>query len=576
LRLWLLKAVVIVNVGGMLLFTDVSKGQIPSTQGSLKEGLRSVSGETQIPGALMPTTTIIKARALEAPIDPETYILGPGDFLGIAFRGGSEGFYQEQLTPEGNLIVPLAPMLKLSGLTLSAAIDTIHARWLPLFPATEIDISLIGIRTFLVTVTGAVVKPGIYEVSPADRTSTLIELAGGLLTESFWRNIYKSELASASRTFADLRTQLNLRLASRNCVIVRREGETIAVDPLKFERGIEEAINPTLQQGDKLIVGFQSDNSPTIEIAGAVPLPGCYEWRRGDRIRDLIAVAGGFLPDAKLKEVQLTHFNEQGLRESIEVNLQNSVASDTVTNRLLEAGDLIFIRFSHEKPQRIAVTVEGEVRYPGTYPAVEHATRLSDIIAMAGGFTEEAFLRGARVKRELDKDGFLEIERSPEVYRSTTYRSSVSEQFKLFSNRWENHNLLAVDFVELFEKHNASYDYLVEDKDVIQIPNRKSHVLVMGMVKTPGLYPYIEGWNYKDYIRTAGGLATNARPGMIRLVSYESTVWRKPSASSVIGPGDLIFVPEAPERFGWNTFKDVFMVASQAATVLIVILNFIK
>lgn len=509
---------------------------------------------------------------LEGPVDPDTYILGPGDVLTVSMRGGMEGIFQPVVTPDGNLIIPMAPMMTVSGLTLKVAIDSLKKKWGSHFPGTDLDISLFEIRSFLVTVTGAVPRPGLYEVTAADRASKAIALAGGLLTRDYWQLQYQSLLKSA-KNLDRVEAQLDWEISSlRNSVIIHRDQSHADLDLLKFDRLHDPSSNPVLNEGDHIIVGYESQQAPTIEIAGAVRIPDVYEWREGDTVGDLIRLAGGFLPEAQPDSVQFTSFDLHGKRT--EKTLSLSAGGETEENIFLHAGDLLFVPFRAAAPRRITVTVEGEVRYPGIYPAIENVTRISEIIKMAGGFTEDAFLRGSRLERQLEKDGYIERELNRHDVVQNYYRTSVQEQFRMFSSRWYGQNQVSVDFQALFEEGDDQYDVIVEDNDKIVIPDQKTNVLVMGMVEVPGLYPYVEGWNYRDYIDAAGGFTDNARKGITRLVSYGSPVWKKARRSYEIGPGDLIFVPEAPDRFAWNNFKDVFRVASQAATVIIVILNF--
>jgi protein involved in polysaccharide export with SLBB domain len=90
-------------------------------------------------------------------------------------------------------------------------------------------------------------------------------------------------------------------------------------------------------------------------------------------------------------------------------------------------------------------------------------------------------------------------------------------------------------------------------------------------VNNPGLIHYVPGENFHYYIQKAGGYSWNARKGMLRLIKAHSGTWMKPKKSTPIEIGDTIFVPEKQEVDWWELSKDLLLVASQVATVLIMI-----
>lgn len=470
----------------------------------------------------------------------------------------------------------MAPMVKIDGLTLDKAIAHIHQSWDNKFPGTVLEITLFEIRTFRVTVSGAVVEPGMYEATPADRVAGLLAIAGGVKSRDYYLEVFKDNLELPVRTLDDIKDEYNFNYASmRNCWLIRRSGELIHVDLLHYRRGGGDKKKSTLLDGDKIVVNYISENAPTTEIGGAVSIPDEYEWVEGDRIEDLLAIAGGALPNADLTQVTLTRFNEVSIEGSRIIDMTPVLSGETESPELLP-GDLIFVKYKDGQAERKSVYITGEIESPGVYPIVDGVTTVQDIVKLAGGFTGNAFLHGATVKRNIPRNNFQEREALRLLAEPSQQRQTTEQQYLMFQRRWEGFNRLGLDFSTLFddEKGDANNFFHLEDGDVIEVPNQKRSVLVIGTVLHPGLYPYIKDWTYIDYIRNAGGYASNSRPGLARMVSYESNMWMKPNKKTPVQAGSVILVPEAPPNYGWTMFKDILLVASQAATIIVVILNF--
>ncbi len=545
-----------------------------STSPSESGGLMGAGGEYAMDAGYVSGPA---PNALEAAIDPDTYILGPGDELGISMRGTIDSYYRVRINPEGVVLIPLASPVNVAGMTLTEASVFLRNRWNSQFQGTEISVTLVDIRLFRVSVTGAVVNPGTYGASPADRASALIPMAGGIFSEEYWRQYYSVELQQQMLTYERMKLLYDIRETSlRRAELIHRDGSVERVDLLRFERTGEVEYNPMLQSGDRLVVAYRSELYPPVQVSGAVAIPDQFEWIDGDNVWDVIQMAGGALEFSCLDSVRLTRFGANGIENVVELDLtRDGPVSDRMTEVM--PGDIIFIRPQANRPRQVTVIVEGEVIYPGTFAISEGTTRIEDVIELAGGFTDNAYLRGARIWRKKEESDFrmVEYRRAQEI--PSLDRATIEAQYYQFGYRWQGYDRVGVDFELLYGGNGSDeFNFFLEDGDVISVPSRQLSVLVMGQVRRPGRYPYREGWNYRDYVETAGGYAQNSRPSFIRWVEYQSSVWQKPSRRSVIGPGDMIFVPEAPERYTWSLFKELLMVASQAATVILVIQNVMR
>jgi polysaccharide biosynthesis/export protein len=493
------------------------------------------------------STSQQSSMALDAPIDPDTYILGPGDLLGISLRGGMGVYYNSVISPEGNLIIPQLPMLKLDGLSLTNAKQMIVESWSNDIGDIPIDISLLQMRQMRVSVGGSVKYPGQYVVTPADRALTLIELAGGLTDEA----------------------------SERHAVLISVTGQRTPVDFLRYRRFGSREVNPLLSAGAHLVVEpvMPADDISFIEVGGAVVFPQTYEWIEGDVVLDVIEVSGGFRSVADQDSILLTRFVE-GKPVTEAVDLSNAQYG---RGPALQSGDLVYVPHDLSKtPTRASVLVRGEVERPGRYPIMADHTRLLDLLEQAGGMTGDAYLRGSRVWRLRSESSRImqEIERLDTTEAALIARSDAN--FLRDYKRSMDRDYVDVDFVELLDGDDqavAENNIVLVDSLVVNIPRKVYHIRVLGAVERPGVYSFREGWDYKDYIKEAGGYLKEADKRNVRQLDYQGSQFLLARNDLPVYAGDTIFIPEKWLPPFWDVFTQYFAVFLQAATLTVLILT---
>ncbi|MEL6200484.1 MAG: SLBB domain-containing protein, partial [Pseudomonadota bacterium] len=205
--------------------------------------------------------------------------------------------------------------------------------------------------------------------------------------------------------------------ADQGYILIRREpAEDGRIDVLSADLNAalaapESNTNPGLQPRDQVIVfelgpargaeledvleqlRVQSGDGSevrTVSIAGQVRAPGDYPLESGMTIRDLLRAGGGFTDAAFLGEAELTRYviGEDGSRQTrlLSIDLEAVLAGDSLANEILSAYDYLNIREIPEWRGQETVSVQGEVRFPGTYP-IKRGETLSSLIARAGGLT---------------------------------------------------------------------------------------------------------------------------------------------------------------------------------------------
>ena len=352
---------------------------------------------------ISPLTSLV---GVESPIISEKYVLMPGDRLLVTVMGSVSYSYDAWVTYEGkitvnmpttsyapaydagtkrNLDIDVVDVVAVSGLTMKAAQDTLTAVMNRYFRNVKVKLTLTGLRSAIVFVTGEVQYPGAYNASPVERVSQVVAKAGGL-----------SPLGS--------KTKINLL----------RDGRLYAiVDIERFENEGDLMANPFVESGDVIYV-------PAVEglvtVKGAVfgrgeyrirasalttekerVGEGIYELRSGERVFDLLRKAGGITPWADLSNCYVDRLvvGGGGVRKKIPVDLHRVIfANDSTQNIMLLNADIIVV-----PPINTLVYVEGEVTKPGAYTFTPNL-RVQDYIGQAGGPTDVASPKNVYVVRK--------------------------------------------------------------------------------------------------------------------------------------------------------------------------------
>jgi protein involved in polysaccharide export with SLBB domain len=275
-------------------------------------------------------------------------------------------------------------------LTLKQAKDSLHTVFLYYFRNIDVDITLIGMRQFMVFVAGEVVRPGIVPALPIDRVSVSVGLAGGVTT-----------------------------LGSRSGVQIFRQRELVAIANLDdFERNGNTASNPLVRDGDVIVVPRMERS---VTIRGAVfgrrgyelrvaeltatrerTSEGLYELIEGERVSNLITKAGGITPWADALQTYVQRGDDK-----IKVDL-NAVLTDPQheDNIELADGDVLIV-----PSVNTLVYVQGQVVNPAAYP-FQANLRATDYIGIAGGPLSDANMSGTHVQRGDEK---LSIKKDPVI-----------------------------------------------------------------------------------------------------------------------------------------------------------------
>jgi protein involved in polysaccharide export with SLBB domain len=371
----------------------------------------------------------------------------------------------------------------------------------------------------------------------------------------------------------------NLQISLRNIKLIRANGDTMAVDLVRYYATGDARCNPYVLDKDVIWVPAENLAGNSVSVYGGVRVPGRFEFHDGDSLRALLQIAQGPTALADLSDVEIARFLPDGQQVQIlHFNLQ-APHNGHVQDITLQKNDRIFVRERHKLRRERTVFVKGEVWRPGAYALTHHGTTLSEIIERAGGFTPEASIAEAKIIRTYENPDSLLA--NPDYARLVEVRLT---DLNLEGREYFNYEaaikrgFVAVDFVKLFNHQEKSADITLVEGDEIYVPSLRQTVYVYGQVNNPGYVTYVEGMNHRYYLQKAGGFGKKADRDKIRVLKRGSKAWLKPEGAS-IEPGDEIFVSRVARRslaYYFNFGRDILQTATGLATVVLLIIQIQK
>ena len=506
-------------------------------------------------------------------INPEEYLVGPGDVLQLYIWGEFDLSYMLQVDPEGNILIPTVGSFHVSEMTLADAKRLVYEAAQKKYPGVEITISLGSMRFFTAYITGAILSEGSFTIHPATRVSDLIERAGGFLDELRGSSIQEEV---DGRKVTRVRRIQNRPAGRRSIQINHRDGGQEIVDYDMFLATGRLEHNPYIRMGDVLHVGFRGES---VYVYGAINQEGKYEYRNGDTVGDIVALAKGMRVDEPIRRVELWRFDSgtEVARKMVlgdnDVAGQEFVMGDLFDTPLLP-NDMVFIRSRSLWQQMPTVLVYGEVEYRGRYRIVEGQTRVRDIIdGPAGGLTNRASLIAAKVIRsKLRKQVDPELDRLRKLSSVSGLADMTAEdKAYLKTKAREDKARAAIDFERLYVDNDASQNIFLESGDVIFIPTSRRTISTSGQVEKPGLIDHEDGRTVEYYLERAGGYTYDADRAGARLIRARTGLREELRKDLLVEAGDEIWVPEKERVNIWEFTQSTMRTVAETLTLLILI-----
>ena len=412
---------------------------------------------------------------MTGPVPPD-YVLGPGDTVRVQLFGNVNGIYEVDVTRDGILNLPEIGPVTVAGLPFSEFRADVNRRVQEMLIGTQVSVTMGQLRTIRIFVLGDANRPGSYVVDSLATISSALYRSGGISRVGSLRNIQ-----------------------------LKRSGKVVARFDLYdlLLRG-DTSGDSRLQPGDVI---FVAPIGAQVSVTGAVKRPAIYETQGRATVSDVIAMAGGLLPDAFPNGARIERIADGQERIVLSIDADGPETKSSVVN----AGDLLMIPSVLPEFEDI-VTLTGHVHRPGPYQW-RNGMRLTDLIGSVlelkpGGDTGYVLIR-----REDPRNRKVSVV-------SATLTSALSNPASP-----ANISLRARDAVHVFSVAFGRQRVIEPILEELRLQSRSGEpypeVSISGQVKAPGTYPFEAGMRVSDLIRAGGNLAEQAYTVEAEVVRHE-------------------------------------------------------
>ena len=386
----------------------------------------------------------------------------------------------------------------------------------------------------MVEVRGAVFRPGQFELGKTVTTvRSLIEQAGGLTEDAF---------------------------TARGVMYRMKDDRTLEAQSIDLAGIMDGTVaDVALRNEDVLFVPTQTDrvSERTVTIYGEVFSPGSYEYADNETIEDLIVRAGGLTDAASLAKVDVSRriMDPKATAKTSEIaktytfELKDGLVIDGDRHFVLEPYDVIHVRKSPAFSTARGITIDGEVNFEGSYTLENKQMRLSDAVKMAGGVTDAAYLRGARLVRRMNDEERMRQQATLEAVRNilTERGDSIAGSRLQLGETY----VVGIELDKAVQNPGGVNDMLLREGDRLYVPEYNATVKVSGDVFFPNTVAYLEGKGYKHYVEQAGGFGHRAKKSKTFIVYQNGTIGVA-SKGAKPEPGCEIVVPSKKQRNSVN------------------------
>lgn len=364
-----------------------------------------------------------------------------------------------------------------------------------------------------VEIKGAVFRPGMYQLGDGiNSVRTLIQHAEGLTEDAF---------------------------TNRAVMHRMNEDRTLKVIPVDIKGIMSGKIaDIPLKENDVLFIPSKqiAMTERTITIQGEVQYPGIYKYADNETLEDLVLQAGGLKDAASTVKVDIARrvviphalTTDSIIAQNYTFALKDGFVIDGEPGFVLQPFDEVYVRKNPSYSVQQNVSIEGEAQFPGTYTLSKRNARLTDLLKAAGGITDIAYIKGARLERQANADEKARMEAAYKMQQE-----QLQQQLLQLAASSQNSNIMQAGTeatkkqLEKFQVPN-SYPVGIElDKaisnpqsdanivlragDRLILPRYTATVKINGAVMYPNVVSFQKGKSAHYYINAAGGYAQNAR-----------------------------------------------------------------
>lgn len=329
------------------------------------------------------------------------------------------------------------------------------------------DVIVVSPYQNLITVTGKVKRPMVYELRDSENVADLLNFAGGFAGDAYKKAIRVIRKSGREHQVYNINdTDFG--------IFVMTDGDAVSID----------AVIPRFEN--------------KVEIRGAVYREGLYAvGNEVSTLKQLIEKAEGLREDAFLNRAVLYRKKLDLTLETESVNIAG-IMDGSVADVVLRKNDVLYIPSIFDLQEEYMITINGAVGYPGVYKFAENMT-VEDLIIQAGGLKESASVVKIDIARRIKNPKSLEI---GNVYAEIF---SVTLQDGLVVTE-DGQKFVFQPFDEVYVRNSPGYQ-------------KQQNVEVTGEILFSGTYVLAKkDERLSDLVKKAGGLTPEAYVDGARLI----------------------------------------------------------
>lgn len=381
-----------------------------------------------------------------------------------------------------------------------------------------------------VTINGSVYRPGDYEYIQGMTLRDLIDKASGLKETAFLERVI---------------------------VVSNIEGENSTTVSYPLDKVMKENLEIALNVNDEVQIFDRNElrENGTISIAGAVKNPKSFAFIEGVSLEELIIMAGGYAKNADPSVIDVSREiiddDYTTITETFKIVAGGNIDMSSRTDFVFEPNDKVVIRYLKGSGERISITAEGELLYPGQYEVSVKNERILDLIEKAGGLSPYAFKQGGSLIRKNPFYQEVTQQITSDIINDSTATKNINTDL---NNRREYR--VGIDLNKLLkEGKDSKHNMVLKNGDRLIIPSIKQTIKIEGEVLLPSLVRYDKNLSLKEYINKSGGFNNKAKKRKTFVIYPNGDIATTKrflffKSYPSIKPGSLVIVPSKQERIG--------------------------
>lgn len=396
-----------------------------------------------------------------------------------------------------------------------------------------------------IEIKGAVYRPGTYQLGGDIHTvSQLIAKAEGLKGEAF---------------------------TNRALITRERDDLTLEIIPVDIKAVLAgTAADIELQKNDVLYIPSIHDLNDigNITVSGEVAKPGAYVYADNMTLEDAIMLAGGLLESASMVKIDVgrriknptTETPSETIGELFTFSFKDGYVLDGEVDFVLRPYDQIMVRRSPGYEEQKTVRVTGEVVFPGEYTLTKKEERLSDLVKKSGGLTQWAYVKGARLLRNVIGEEQTRMQSTIDLLDSAKDSINV-ENLDLKTNYF-----VGIDLSKALANPGGDADLVLRAGDVLGVPEYINTVRITGNVMYPNTVTYSPNMRVTDYVAQAGGYGYRSKKNKAYIIYLNGKIERaRRFSKKVVEPGCEIVVPQKRTKDG--QLQEILSISTTAASL---------